>query len=129
VSTASNPRFGVVLVDATGDTLYTLTNAGKPVDCTDACTSVWPPLLLPAGASIPTAADLSALSTVAMNGGMQITARGDPLYRYSGDSAPGDTNGNGIASFGGIWHVAGTTASAATPTATPTTTSSGLYGG
>jgi hypothetical protein len=35
--------------------------------------------------------------------GMQVLYNGHPLYRYSGDTAPGDTHGDGIE---GKWHVA-----------------------
>ena len=31
--------------------------------------------------------------------------QGWPLFRYSGDTAPGQANGNGISSYGGTWYV------------------------
>ena len=31
----------------------------------------------------------------------QVTYAGHPLYRYSGDTAPGDTNGNEV---GDVWY-------------------------
>jgi predicted lipoprotein with Yx(FWY)xxD motif len=34
-----------------------------------------------------------------------VTYKGFPLFRFSGDKTPGQTNGNNINSFGGIWHV------------------------
>ena len=46
------------------------------------------------------------------DGAKQISLDGRPLYRYAGDGAPGDTNGEGI---GGIWHVVHTTGGAAAP--------------
>ncbi len=54
-----------------------------------------------------------------------------PLYRYSGDSAKNDANGEGIESFGGTWHAVKASSSASTTppmtttgtTTTPTTTS------
>jgi predicted lipoprotein with Yx(FWY)xxD motif len=52
------------------------------------------------------------------NGVLQVTLGGLPLYRYSGDQAKGEANGQGIHSFGGSWHVVSAT-SPATPT-TPT---------
>jgi predicted lipoprotein with Yx(FWY)xxD motif len=36
-------------------------------------------------------------------GSTQVTYKNRPLYRYSGDTKAGDTNGDGV---GGIWHVA-----------------------
>jgi predicted lipoprotein with Yx(FWY)xxD motif len=34
--------------------------------------------------------------------GSQLEYNGHPLYTYSGDTGPGQTNGEGI---GGVWHV------------------------
>jgi predicted lipoprotein with Yx(FWY)xxD motif len=124
VKISSTSRLGPLLVDANGMTLYTLTNGGKPVACTGQCATFWPPLLLPSGVTSATGgAGVTGLGTVAMNGGMQVTEHGDPLYRFSQDKKAGDTNGEGITSFGGTWHVAktGTTAGASTPTSTPMT--------
>jgi predicted lipoprotein with Yx(FWY)xxD motif len=133
VMMSSTSKLGPLLVDASGMTLYTLTNAGKPVACTGQCAGFWPPLLLPSGATAATGgAGVSGLGTVAINGGMQVTEHGDPLYRFSQDKAAGATNGEGINSFGGTWHVAKTTtaANAGTPTTLGTTvptTSGGGY--
>jgi predicted lipoprotein with Yx(FWY)xxD motif len=126
---ANNPKMGALLVDTNGMTLYTLTSAGRPVACTGQCATVWPPLLLTANAT--SAKGVGGLGVVAMNGGMQVTEHGDPLYRYSGDKVAGDTNGEGINSFGGVWHVGHTTAAAGAGTAnttTPPATSASGYG-
>lgn len=106
VETTDNDKLGTLLVDAEGKTLYTLTNSGTAVDCPEACAKFWPPLLLPAGTtSAVGGAGVTGLSTVAGSGGTQVTANGLPLYRFAADSAPGDANGEGISSFGGVWHV------------------------
>lgn len=130
---AKNANLGTLLVDDKGMTLYTLTNGGKPVACTGQCATFWPPLLLPANVtSAKGAPGISGLGAVAMNGGMQVTEHGDPLYRYSGDNSAGDTNGEGINSFGGIWHVgktaAASSAGSANTTSPPATSGGGLYG-
>jgi predicted lipoprotein with Yx(FWY)xxD motif len=135
----SMTKLGNVLVDDNGMTLYTLSSNGKPVPCTGACAAAWPPLVLPASVSSPTgAAGVTGLTAVMGANGSQVAENGAPLYRFKGDQAPGDTNGNGIANFGGVWNVVMSTASASTgastppaapPAATtPTTATSGGYG-
>lgn len=125
VMTANNPQFGTLVVDTNGATLYTLTNNGKAVPCTSsACMAAWPPLLLPAGAT--TATGVSGLGTASVPGGTIVTHAGLPLYRFSGDSAAGQANGDGIANFGGVWHVVKVTGtSTGSGAATTPTTSSG----
>jgi predicted lipoprotein with Yx(FWY)xxD motif len=134
VMTASSAKLGPVLVDSAGKTLYTLTNAaGAPVACTGQCLTFWPPLLLPAGTTTATgAASVTGLGTVTTSGRTQVTNGGAALYRFSADAAAGDTNGEGISSFGGTWHaVKVSAASGATPTtaapaaASPTTSGYG----
>jgi predicted lipoprotein with Yx(FWY)xxD motif len=136
VKAANVTSVGAVLVDADGMTLYTLKKGSTPVPCTGQCPTVWPPLLLASGTTTAVGAPgITGLGTKAEAAGTQVTAAGAPLYRFSGDQAPGDANGDGIVKFGGVWHVVAAPdgAVAATPTTqapaptTPTTTSS--YGG
>jgi len=102
-------------------TVYTLMKNGKPVPCTGQCLTVWPPLLLPAGVTTAVAGSgVGTLGMAAMSGGEQVSYHGAPLYRFSMDKAPGDTNGDGINAFGGTWHVVKIGAS---PSASPSTTS------
>jgi predicted lipoprotein with Yx(FWY)xxD motif len=139
IKTATNAKFGTILVDGQGRTLYTLTNNGKAVACTStACTAIWPPLLLPSGQNSVTAGPgVSNVATVSANGGQQVTFNGTPLYRFSGDASAGSANGDGINSFGGIWHVVkvggGTSGATGGGTATTggssSTTSGGSSGG
>ena len=106
VKTASNAKFGTILVDNDGKTLYTLTKDGAPVECTGPCLTAWPPLVLPAGTSTATgAAGVKGVGTVATPSGIQATVDGAPLYRFAADTAAGKANGDGISSFGGVWHV------------------------
>jgi predicted lipoprotein with Yx(FWY)xxD motif len=108
--TAHNARFGSILVDAHGATLYTLTSNGKAVPCTSpACVATWPPL---------------------SSGGHAVTHAGLPLYRYAGDSAPGAATGDGIVSFGGVWRVVQlSNASAMSPAPKPATPAPPASGG
>jgi predicted lipoprotein with Yx(FWY)xxD motif len=60
------------------------------------------------------------------DGKFQVTLRGLPLYRFAGDSAKGQANGDGIQSFGGTWHAV--TAKATTTTSAPAPTPTNPYG-
>ena len=61
------------------------------------------------------------LGILRRDGIFQVTLAGHPLYRFAGDAGRrGVANGQGIRSFGGIWHVVVATAAPNTP---PTTTS------
>jgi predicted lipoprotein with Yx(FWY)xxD motif len=106
-------------------TLYTLTKNGAPVACSGQCATVWPPLLVPAGTTTVAATmGVTGLGTAPGDGGTQVTSAKLPLYRFSGDPAAGDTNGDGINAFGGVWHVVKAPSSAvvaAAPGTTPTT--------
>ena len=111
--TASSP-LGTILVDSKGMSGYTLTNNGQAVACTGQCLAFWPPLLVASGGTTTvSAAGVKDLGTTMESSGTQVTYNGDPLYRFSMDKAPGDTNGEGVSAFGGVWHVvkvSGTTA-------------------
>lgn len=43
------------------------------------------------------------LGTLVVAGGAQLTVDGLPAYTFAGDTAAGQTRGQGIASFGGRW--------------------------
>lgn len=93
-----------ILTNAQGMTLYYFDpDTTTSIACSGGCASTWPPVLVPSGAT-PQASGLSGTLSV-LNGanGSQCTYNGHPLYTYSGDSAAGQTNGDGIE---GKWHVA-----------------------
>jgi predicted lipoprotein with Yx(FWY)xxD motif len=118
VSTAKVPEVGVILVDAQGHALYVHTDSdSKAVDCTGECATAWPPLTVTAGTKVKAPKGLDGLST--MSDTHQVTSHGLPLYRFSGDNAPKQANGDGVNAFGGTWHVA--TAKAAQSKKTPST--------
>ncbi len=96
---------GKILVDAQGRTLYALTKDTNGVPtCTGACAQAWPPATITTAPS--SAAGISAPTTAvdAPGGGKMLKAGRWPLYRFAGDAAPGDTNGQGS---GGVWFVVG----------------------
>jgi predicted lipoprotein with Yx(FWY)xxD motif len=96
---------GNVLVNSQGMTVYMLT-ADKPghSSCSTSCLGYWPPE--PPVAKPGTLHGISAkiASTQSMAGKPMATAGGWPLYTYVGDHAPGDTSGEGIRNFGGVWY-------------------------
>lgn len=81
-------------------TVYTFSNdkanSGTSA-CTGGCLTKWPALTVSAGTK-PTAGSgvtgMLGTFTRTDNGTLQVTYNGLPLYFYSGDKAPGDTNGN-----------------------------------
>jgi predicted lipoprotein with Yx(FWY)xxD motif len=106
VSTAQNATLGKrILVTRAGLTLYTLSaeTRGRFI-CDDAsCLDTWPPLLLRRGAQ-PTG--VRFLGTIRRpDGRRQVTYRGRPLYRFSGDSRKGDVEGEGFRDVG-TWRAA-----------------------
>jgi predicted lipoprotein with Yx(FWY)xxD motif len=94
-----------ILTNAQGLTLYYLTaDTATKAACTGTCTGIWSPQLF-TGTGLPTSAShLSGrLSVVIDANGKQVEYNGHPLYTYSKDTAPGQTNGEG---FNGKWFVA-----------------------
>lgn len=96
-----------ILTNAQGMTLYYRTSDTATSVCSGGCASAWPPLLVN-GSSTPTSsASLSGkLSAVTDANGSQCAYNGHVLYTFSGDSAAGQTNGEGV---GGVWFVVPTT--------------------
>jgi predicted lipoprotein with Yx(FWY)xxD motif len=128
VSAASNSTLNeTVAVDTHGRTLYALhPEATHHLLCrTLACLQAWPPLTVHS-ANVKLAAGHGVEGHLGLlrraNGKWQVTLRGMPLYRFSGDSMQGEANGEGIKSFGGTWHaVTAQTKSTALPgTQSPT---------
>ncbi len=104
VMVASNSKFGSILTDARGMTLYLLTNDGTNMPtCYAGCAQLWPPLLATGKPMGGSGVDASKLGTaMRTDGGTQVTYNGHPLYTFAQDMKPGDTNGQG---FGGVWFV------------------------
>jgi predicted lipoprotein with Yx(FWY)xxD motif len=86
------------LTDAQGKSLYiSLKDTLGRSNCTAACLAVWQPLLasgrvLPGNGVVQTNLGIILLA----NGTRQVTYLGAPLYTYSKDINPGDTNAHGI---------------------------------
>jgi predicted lipoprotein with Yx(FWY)xxD motif len=87
--------------------------------CNGQCATVWP--FVPAAANAAFPAPFTAIKRA--DGTLQLAYAGRPLYTYIADSAPGSIAGNGITSFGAVWHIARPTGAAGatpSPTTAPT---------
>jgi len=112
VKSAHVAALGTVVVNASGLTLYHDSSEAKgTIKCTGACATLWPPLLIAAGAkpSAELGVKAALLGTIKRPGGkVQITYNGMPLYLYSGDTKAGEANGEGV---GGVWFAVATSGS------------------
>ena len=102
-----NESLGKILVDSQGRTLYLFQrDSGTKSACTGACAIDWPPLRATGKPTVGGGASVSIVATSARSDGKpQVTYNGHPLYLFSGDQNPSDTNGQGVNAFGGLWYV------------------------
>ena len=100
------PKLGKIIVNEQGMTLYDFhKDKGTTSSCYGACAGIWPPLTTegePTGAMGVSASKLG--TTKRKDGTTQVTFAGHPLYTYTGDSKPGEANGNDYSSYGGQWY-------------------------
>jgi predicted lipoprotein with Yx(FWY)xxD motif len=120
IRVSDNSSLGKLLVDSKGRTVYLFQkDTGAMSTCSGACASEWPPVTT---GGKPTAGDGVTASmlatTMRSDGSRQVTYNGHPLYLYAGDQNPGDTAGQGLNFFGGLWY-------AGSPSGNPITKSSG----
>ena len=104
VMVSQNATLGSFLVDSNGMTLYLYTNDTPGTStCTGSCASNWPPLLTNGAPVAGQGVDAAMLGTTQRaDGTTQVTYNSWPLYYFAGDSAAGDTNGEGK---GSVWYV------------------------
>ncbi len=106
VSTTTDP-LGTFLTGGNGRTLYLFgKDTGTTSTCAGACAAGWPPLLTKGAPKSAGQVQPAKLGTSARSGGTtQVTYAGHPLYLFIGDTAPGQTKGQGVNAFGGVWYV------------------------
>ncbi|MET9494701.1 SCO0930 family lipoprotein [Streptomyces sp. NPDC006552] len=119
-------KLGKVLTDSAGFTLYRFDKdtAQPPAShCDAACLKAWP--AVPAGgAQAAPGVDPALLDEVSADDGTkQLTIDGWPMYRYAGDTSPGDAEGQGV---GGTWHAAAPDGKKAGPAAARPADTAGL---
>lgn len=103
IRTAEVSSYGDVLVDGEDLTLYVFfSDTDGRSTCYDTCADNWPPVLSDGAPRARAKVKEALLGTVERDdGAVQVTYDGQPLYRYSGDSAPGDILGFGS---GDVWY-------------------------
>jgi predicted lipoprotein with Yx(FWY)xxD motif len=103
----ANSGLGSILVDARGRTLYLwLADTGAKSTCSGACAAAWPPLLTTGAPTAGSGAQASLLGTTKRSDGAeQVTYNQHPLYLFTGDTASGQTSGQGSTGFGAPWYV------------------------
>ena len=103
VQVAESDEYGPILVDSACRTLYAFTQDvdGEPT-CVDDCAVNWPPLLVTDAAVPPLADELDPTLFVIVEhpDGSMLKVGDWPLYYFAADTAPGQTNGQGV---GGVW--------------------------
>ncbi|MFF3463580.1 SCO0930 family lipoprotein [Streptomyces sp. NPDC001984] len=105
LSTRKDPELGEIVVDKNGMTVYRfLKDKAWPEsvsNCTGACLEKWP-AVAPVNANDTKGVQKKGLMGFTRpDGTKQMTVNCWPIYTFSGDSAPGDTNGQGV---GGTWY-------------------------
>jgi predicted lipoprotein with Yx(FWY)xxD motif len=99
---------GKLLTSGSGRTLYMFTKDGRNKNRCGAisgCEGTWPPLTTNGKAAAGSGVKASLIGTITISGGRhQVTYAGHPLYTYSGDFGPRQTDYIGQAQFGGTWY-------------------------
>ncbi len=97
---------GEIVVDQAGMTVYQYdmdTQGAGVSTCTGVCATTWPAVTSESSGGPAVEGVTGEVSTITgVEGETQVVLNGWPLYYFSGDTAAGDTNGQG---FGGIWWV------------------------
>jgi predicted lipoprotein with Yx(FWY)xxD motif len=103
----ASSKLGKILVDSQGRTLYLFqADKGTSSTCSGACATDWPPLTTKGKPTAGAGLSAAALGTTKRaDGTSEVTYHGHPLYLYAGDTAPGQTNGQGSDDFGAEWDV------------------------
>jgi predicted lipoprotein with Yx(FWY)xxD motif len=104
--TVAQTNAGSSLAGENGMTLYTKSDdTATSSTCSGSCATTWPPFTIDTGEQVTPGTGVSGtIGTITRDdGSLQVTYNGHPLYYYSGDTAAGDSNGQGL---GGIWYIA-----------------------
>lgn len=105
--TLRSTALGRIVVNGRGRTAYEFTRDRRNRDScakVSGCLSVWPAITVKGNPIAGPGIKRSLLGTVRLpNGVKQVTYAGHPLYTYSADTGPGQTDYVGAPEFGGTW--------------------------
>jgi predicted lipoprotein with Yx(FWY)xxD motif len=131
VKTATISSVGsTALVNSRGLTLYRLTgeHPGKFICTSSACLAAWHPLTVSSGSK--PSGSVGSLGVVKRSNGMiQVTYKGEPLYTFAHDSAPGQATGEGLKDVGTRLVIKTSASSSASAPVSSTTSTSASGGG
>jgi predicted lipoprotein with Yx(FWY)xxD motif len=120
----SIPKMGQVVTDSKGWVLYRFDkDTASPASasaCSGQCATVWPPVLTDGNPTLEGLPRDQVGTVTRDDGASQLTLAGWPLYRYIGDTTPGQWKGQMV---NGTWFVIAPTGKknlTCVPTATPT---------
>jgi predicted lipoprotein with Yx(FWY)xxD motif len=101
----ASSRLGRIVVDTKGHTLYAFARDrnGRSA-CSGTCATYWPPLLTSGKVRAGHGVKASLLGTTRRGAGkLQVTYNRHPLYTFKLDKKAGQTNGEELNDFGGVW--------------------------
>ncbi len=101
----ASSRLGRIVVDSKGRTLYAFARDknGRSA-CSGTCAAYWPPLLTSGKVRAGRGVKASLLGTTKRGAGkLQVTYNRHPLYTFKLDTKAGQTNGEELNDFGGVW--------------------------
>lgn len=99
-------NLGAFVAGKDGMSLYVFkVDTGGTSACNGDCAGTWPPLTVGSAADVTAGSGVTGqLGTISRaDGTTQVTLGGAPLYYYVGDSAAGDTKGQGLSD---VWYLA-----------------------
>ena len=98
-------KLGQIIVDGKGMTAYVwdkdTANSGVSA-CTGTCATLWSAITTTSATPTVTGVTGTVATITGVSGGKQITINGLPIYTFTKDTKPGDTNGQLVLN---IWHV------------------------
>jgi predicted lipoprotein with Yx(FWY)xxD motif len=97
--TTADSDLGEIVVDGEGMTVYMFDNdtqGGDASTCEGECATNWPAVTTDSDAPEVEGVTGEVGTITGVDGETQVTLNGWPLYYFAGDSAAGDTNGQGV---------------------------------